>query len=194
MVLAVAFMALSTAMAQENNPQDKNEGRPQVMSSKERATREADRLKKELNLTDKQYKKVYKAYLNQNKEFENLRSQNGNNGQRPQGMGPGGGGQRPQGMGGQRPQGMGGQRPQGMGGQRPDGMGPQGGQRPQGMGPQSDQMKQIREKTDKKLKKILTAEQYDRYESLQAEREMRGGNRPSNAPDQRPEDAPRPEN
>lgn len=187
-ILLIAAAALFTfsAMSAQDNTQGQDKGqRPKVSTSKERAQRQADRLKDELKLSDKQYKKVYKAFLSQEKEMEGMMSQGNQGGQRPEGMG----GQPPQGMG---PGGMGGQRPQGMGpgmgGQRPQNM---DGQMPEGMKDRADKMKNVREKTDKKLKQILSEDQYVLYqkhqEKMQKERQQRGpgnGQRPQGAPQQ----------
>ena len=95
---------------------------------------QADRLKDSLQLTDEQYKKVYKAILNREKEVENMM---------------------PQGRGGMR----GGMRPGGMGGGMRGGA-PQVSRVNTEMNSVQEQMKASRERCDKKIKKSLTEEQY----------------------------------
>ena len=135
------------------------------------AKMKAERMKMELSLTDKQYKKVLKVYQS---EEESMHPSNSGGGM-PGGMMGGGPGGMPGGMGGPGggmpgggPGGMGGGMPGGgMGG--PGGMmgGPQG-ERPQGPPPgmtelSDDELAKVLAKKEKKLKKILTPDQFDRW-------------------------------
>lgn len=162
LVAAAVFMSIS-AMTAQDRPQGPGGERPKQTTPKERAQMQADRLNKELNLTEKQYKKVYKAILNREKEVANLMPQGRPGGMRPGRMRPGG-----MGSGGVRP-------PEGMNGQRP---------RNTEMNSTQEQVKASRERCDKKIKKVLSDEQYAKYEELEAQRQkemmdrmrkMRGG-------------------
>lgn len=188
--VAAAIMLLSVGMGAQQQPPHGN-GRPappKMKTPEEIAKKEADMMKAEVALTDKQYKKVYKL-IKKDHEYrqEQARSQFGGMGGFP-GGGPGGmppqggmggsggmgggsmgGGMPPQGGMGGFPGGgdmMGG----GMGG--PGGMGGGamgGGMPPQGgMGgfPGGDVITdEYLEKQDKKLQKILTLEQYTKWRS-----------------------------
>jgi hypothetical protein len=101
---------------------------------------QTDRLKDTLQLTEDQYKKVYKAILNREKEIENMM---------------------PQGRGGMRPGGMG-------GGMR--GGAPRVSRVSTGMNSTQEQMKASRERCDKKIKKALTEEQFAAYQVIEAKR------------------------
>lgn len=118
---------------------------PKRLSPQERATMQTDRLKDTLQLTEDQYKKVYKAILNREKEVDNMM---------------------PQGRGGMRGGGM---RPGGMrGGMR--GGAPQVSRVSTGMNSVQEQMKASRERCDKKIKKALSEEQYATYQEYEAKR------------------------
>ena len=164
-MLTVAFCAV--AQPQGGRPQ----GGPQQQGEKlnrekvNPAQMKADRMKQELSLTDKQYKKVLKVYK---QEENSMHPQN--DGGMQGGPGMGGPGGMPGGMGGpgmgpggmQGGPGMGGP---GMGG---PGMGPGNGQRPQGPPPgmqqlSDEEMEKILSKKEKSLRKILTPEQFDTW-------------------------------
>ena len=89
--VAAAILAFSSAMAQDTtstkgqNPPQQQRQAPKRLTPQERATMQADRLKEELELTEEQYKKVYKAILGREKETDNMRAAF-----RPGGMGGGG--------------------------------------------------------------------------------------------------------
>ncbi len=124
------------------------------------------KMDKDLRLTEKQYKKVYKLFLNIEKsrvsDFSGMRPPQGDMsamGGRPGGMPPGG---MMGGMPGGMPGGMAGGPPQNFG----DGQMP--GRPPMGMPDKTEE-----EKIEKKLRKILTEQQYDRWESLRSEEMMR---------------------
>jgi hypothetical protein len=128
------------------------------------AQEETDRLDRLVGLSERQYKKIYKFNKRQYKalqrDMENARPQGF-----PEGMGPGGpgfGGGRPEGMG---PGGPGGPR----GGQRPE----MGQGRPPMMGGSPELMQEFRVKQEKKYRQVLTPEQFQKWESFQAEREFR---------------------
>ena len=89
--VAAAILAFSSAMAQDTTstqaqkPQQERRQPPKRLTPQERATMQTDRLKEELELTEEQYKKVYKAILGREKETDNMRAAF-----RPGGMGGGG--------------------------------------------------------------------------------------------------------
>ena len=151
LIIAAAILALSSAMAQDTTstqtrkPQQEHRQPPKRMTPKERAQMQSDHLKDSLQLTDDQYKKVYKAILNREKEVENMMPQG-----RPGGM-----------RGGMRPGGMG-------GGMR--GGAPQVSRVSTGMNSTQEQIKASRERCDKKIKKALTEEQYAKYQVIEARR------------------------
>lgn len=151
LVLVAALFAFSSAMAQDTtstkgqNPPQQQRQAPKRLTPQERATMQADRLKDTLQLNDEQYKKVYKAILNREKEVENMMPQG-----RPGGM-----------RGGMRPGGMG-------GGMR--GGAPQVSRVSTGMNSIQEQMKASRERCDKKIKKTLTEEQFAAYQVIEAQR------------------------
>ena len=176
LIIAAATLAISSAMAQDaasnqaQKPQQEQRQPPKRQTPQERAQMQSDRLKDELELTEDQYKKVYKAILNREKEVENMMPQRGPGGMRPGGMGPGG-----------------------MRG----GGAPQVSRVNTGMNSMQEQMKASRERCDKKIKKALSEEQYVKYQEIEAQRlkqqqemmeKMRnnrpGGQRPQGAPQQ----------
>ena len=144
--VAAAILAFSSAMAQDTtstkgqNPPQQQRQAPKRLTPQERATMQTDRLKDTLQLTEDQYKKVYKAILNREKEIENMM---------------------PQGRGGMRPGGMG-------GGMR--GGAPRVSRVSTGMNSTQEQMKASRERCDKKIKKALTEEQFAAYQVIEAKR------------------------
>ena len=141
--------------------------RQPTLSPEKTAERKTDILRKELNLTDKQDKKVYKLYLNQAKKAasagqgqgsDSSHGMNGGSGRPGGGMGmPGGGGGNPGGMGG-RPG-----NPPGGGGE----MGMMEGERPnRSPGNRTVQYTESEKdiaQRDKKMKKILAADQYAKW-------------------------------
>lgn len=157
---------------------------PKKKTPEEIAKKEADMMKAEVGLTDKQYKKVYKL-IKKDWQYRQSQAENSFGGGMPPQGGPGGMGGPGGGMGGDMmggPGGMGGGGmmggPGGMGGGGmmggPGGGMPQGGmengQRPEGGpgmgGPGMDVVTdEYLEKQDAKLKKILTEEQYVKWRS-----------------------------
>lgn len=105
----------------------------EVPNPEKAARKETDRLKAALNLTDKQYKKVYKLLLKEQRELLENRMQ-----RPPMTDGEGGRGPRP---------------PHG------DGMPPMGAPKPES----ADDLQKRIEKKNKKMKKILTEAQYDQW-------------------------------
>ena len=115
----------------------------------ERAARKlTDEMNEMLQLTEKQYKKVYKLNLNEEKEkIERMTGKNSFEGGRPP-MPPMGGGMPPLG-----------------------GMPPERGRRPSMPENMQEDMQSRIEKRNKKLKKILTDEQYEKWMSRKPEQE-----------------------
>jgi len=171
LLVATSIMMLSIGLSAQ--PQGDRPSPPKQRTPEEIAKKEADMMRSELKLTDKQYKKVYNL-LKKDQEYRKSQAEmQFGGGMPPQGGGPGMGGP---GMGGDMmgggPGGMGGPGMGGgmMGGGRP----PQGemgqGPRPEGgfpgMGPREDVVtEEYLEKQDRKLKKILTPEQYSEWRS-----------------------------
>lgn len=148
-------MYVSVAVA--NSPirwQDGKATYKELPNPEKAAKQKTDEMKKALQLTDKQYKKMYKINLAEEKErVENKLA----DGDRP--------------MPGPRPPMNGGMPPQAMeGGPRP----PMPFHAPDGMS--ADEMAKKMEKREKKIRKILTTEQYEqlqRYRERQMKREHR---------------------
>lgn len=171
---AVALVIAFTAAAQPNGQGPQRPGdRPFPPQFEQRdpaqvAQEQTDQLNELVLLTPKQYKKIYKF----NKKMEQQRQSELEN-MMPQG--------RPEGFPGGRPD-FGGERPP-MGQGRPDGMGPggPGGMPPRGdgqfRGPRNQDMEKFmeeqQEKRDKEYSKILTPEQYQRWKSVETEKEFR---------------------
>lgn len=153
-VLLCVFVSLFALQMQaqpaaDGGPAKKSELPREVPSPEKIARQESDRLKKELNLNDKQYKKVYKLLLKEQRELFESRMQ------RPPVMGGPEGGPRPP-HEGMPPMGEGRPGRAQMGMHRP----------PVGDAPKpetaEDRQKRI-EKKNKKMKKILTEAQYDHW-------------------------------
>lgn len=121
------------------------QGRPHRLTPEEKAGRTADRMKSELAISDRQYKKVYKLFLKDAKiEEEQASSRPPREGGRPQGERPEGG--------------------QGRGGFEGGQGGPQGEMGPRGGNPQTDVFsEEYIAKREKKLKRILKQEKYDSW-------------------------------
>lgn len=155
---ACLISCTSLAVAQENpEPQERqqHEQRPprEVPNPEKIATQMTDQMQESLQLTEKQYKKIYKLNLKEQKEHFKAMQNSGE--QRPPMGGPG--------MRGGRPP-MGGGEPPMMGeGGFPGGM----GERPMINKEQSsaDTQKKAAEAKEKKIKKILTTEQYEKWQA-----------------------------
>lgn len=175
-VLMTVFLAcgISSVSAQERGRVPRF---PEAQTPEKVAARETDEMKDELQLTDKQYKKIYKLNLKEEKQRQKAILENVN-----------GGWQRPP-MGGGRPEmgggpGMG---APGMGGPEmgtPDmGQPPVDGENghPRGEGfhhrmgkptltPEVQALAKQAEKKDKSLKKILSTEQYEQWQKVKNSR------------------------
>jgi len=176
--VVASIMMLGIGMSAQ--PQGGRPMPPKQRTPEEIAKKQADMMKSEVNLTDKQYKKVYNLIKKDHEYRQSQAEQQFGGGMPPQGGRPGGMGgpggmDGPGGMGGGMmmgggPGGMGGPGGGSMGGGRPprgemgQGPRPEGGH--PGMGPGSDIVtEEYLEKQDWKLKKILTAEQYSKWRS-----------------------------
>lgn len=127
----------------------------EVPNPEKAAQRRTDEMDKMLDLTEKQYKKIYKLFLKEEKEkVEALmeRHPEGMNGQPPMGGRPPRGGGRPPMGGGMPPRG--GDFPR-MEGDRND-MTPE-----ERMKARGEEIQKEQEKREKKIRKILTDEQYE---------------------------------
>ena len=142
----------ASANIRYDDPQEKVQ-KKEVPNPEKAAQRRTDEMDKALNLTEKQYKKIYKLFLKEEKEkVENMMQRH------------------PGGMDGQPP--MGGRPPMG-GGMPPQGGGfPGMGGFPEGMSPEermkehAEKMQKEQEKREKKIRKILTEEQYATWQTV----------------------------
>lgn len=149
----------ASANVRYDDPQEKVQ-KKEVPNPEKAAQRRTDEMDKALNLTEKQYKKIYKLFLKEEKEKVEAMMQRhpgGMNGQPP--------------MGGRHP--MGGGRPPMGGGMPPQGGGfPGMGGFPEGMSPEermkehAEKMQKEQEKREKKIRKILTEEQYATWQTV----------------------------
>ena len=152
LIFAAAFIAGFSASAQPQSREGQQP--PRHRQTVSRPQQKADLMKRELSLSDKQYKKVLKVFK---QEESSMHPDNGGGMPSGPGMGgPGGGMPGGPGMGG--PGG-------GMGG---PGMGAPDGQRPQGPPPgmqqlSDDEIDRIIAKKEKQLRKILSPEQFDTW-------------------------------
>lgn len=140
---------------QERQQQEKHLPR-EVLNPEKVATQMTEQMNKLLQLTDKQYKKIYKLNLKEQKAFFKA-MQNSDDYRPPMGEGPG--------MRGGRPP---------MGGGQPPMMGEGGFPGRMGGGPMmsrdtnsADSQKKAAETKEKKIKKILTKEQYEKWQAEQ---------------------------
>ena len=155
----VWLIALMAGMPLLLSAQEKNHSSlpREVLSPEKVAKRETDEMKKQLQLTEKQYKKIYKLNLKeQKKRFSAM--------QNSERQGP------PMG----RPHGTGEGRPPMMGGEPPmmGGVGPDRGESSQ----REDKAEEIQEAVaakEKKIKKILTTEQYEKWQEIGAKHKNR---------------------
>lgn len=145
----------------------------QRMSNTERAQQITKQMTRELKLDSKQQKKVEKIYTTY---FDAMQASRPTM-QRPPMGGPNGGGERG-GMRGGMPRG---ERPNMEGGQRPhmNGQRPPMGERPDMEATQKEMDKAI-EKRNKSMQKVLTHEQYSRWQKIERERMTRDFNRMEN--------------
>ena len=151
---ACLISCTSLAVAQENpEPQERQQHEQrlprEVLNPEKIATQMTDQMQESLQLTEKQYKKIYKLNLKEQKEHFKAMQNSGE--QRPPMGGPP----------------MGGGEPPMMGeGGFPGGM----GERPMMNKEQdsADAQKKAAETKEKKIKKILTTEQYEKWQAQQA--------------------------
>lgn len=171
MVLMCAPLSAS-ANVRYDDPQEKMQ-KKEVPNPEKAAQRRTDEMDKALNLTEKQYKKIYKLFLKEEKEKVEAMMQ-----------------RHPGGMDGQPP--MGGRPPMG-GGMPPQGGGfPGMGEFPEGMSPEermkehAEKMQKEQEKREKKIRKILTEEQYAIWQTMKPQPQvlppMPEGERPGPGP------------
>jgi len=166
MLISIGLIAQPQGMPQGGPQNGERPARPEMKSPEEIAKMKSDMMKRELSLTDKQYKKVYKLIKKDQQYRQNQAENQFGGGMPPQfgGMGGPGGGMGGPGMGGGMMGGPGG----GMGGPGMGGPG-MGGQRPEGfpgIRPKENLVSdEYLEKQEKKLKKILTEEQYSLWRS-----------------------------
>ena len=138
-------------------------GRMQRMTPEQMARMSTDRMSKELGLSEKQVKKAYNVNLNYFTGIHNLMTAGMGGGMRGQGMAA------PEGFGEEN--GMGG----GFGGDR-EGVGMQGQRGPgRGMMPRLSQadIEKLNAEREKKLSKILSAEQMNNWRKSEAEQRRR---------------------
>lgn len=161
-LMSVSSTVSATTVADE--PQQEKQAPAKEIPNPEKSARKlTDEMDKVLNLTEKQYKKIYK--LNLKEEREKLEAMVGR-GDKEAG--------RPPMMGGGRPPMMdGGGQPPMMGGGQPPMMGGRGGHpmmRPSGDHEKTkEDMEKRAEKKMKKLRKILSDEQYDLWLTMKPE-------------------------
>ena len=182
MACGMALMCASlnaSANVRYDDPQEEVQ-KKEVPNPEKAAQRRTDEMDKALNLTEKQYKKIYKLFLKEEKEKVEAMMQRhpgGMNGQPPMaGRPPMGGGRPPMG-GGMPPQGGG---FPGMGG-FPEGMSPE-----ERMKEHAEKMQKEQEKREKKIRKILTEEQYAIWQTMKPQPQvlppMPEGERPGPGP------------
>lgn len=167
--MAVAGLSAVPVSAQPqpgSRPEFNGESRPMPDVS-ELAQKKADAMDRELSLSEKQYKKILKYYKSEIQKERDMMQAN-----RPAGMPDGFSGGRPDFGGGMPP--MGGSGFGGPGSGFPGGGFPgggpamDGGRAPvggPGMAVSEEEMDKFYARQDKKLKKILTEEQYSRWRS-----------------------------
>lgn len=162
----------ASANVRYDDPQEKVQ-KKEVPNPEKAAQRRTDEMDKALNLTEKQYKKIYKLFLKEEKEkVENMmqRHSGGMNGQPPMGGRPPMGGAMPP-QGGGFP---------GMGG-APKDMSPE-----ERMKEHAEKMQKEQEKREKKIRKILTEEQYAIWQTMKPQPQvlppMPEGERPGPGP------------
>lgn len=129
----------------------------QTPNPEKAAKAETDRLQKALQLTDKQYKKIYKLNLQAEKErLENRMQMMPDRGDGPSPMQP---------LGDARPP----MPPAGDFGQQGDDRRPP---MPADRGDRDETLKKNAEKREKKMKKILTDEQYEKWKQIQTSKQQ----------------------
>lgn len=141
-LVGTAWSAQANALPYQS-VQTENSEKKELPNPEKAARRMTDEMQKSLGLTDKQYKKVYKLNLKEEKARVEQMEARGADGNRP---------------------------PM-MGGAPGRGFPPMGGNGGPGMPPPSssgkNDMRSLMEKKDKQMKKILTEEQYAKWRSEQ---------------------------
>lgn len=161
---ACLISCTSLAVAQENSePQERQQHEqrlPREAPNPEKiATQMTDQMKESLQLTEKQYKKIYKLNLKEQKEHFKTMQSSGE--QRPPMGGPGMRGGRP-------PMGGGGEPPIMGSGNTPGGMEGRPMMDREQKQDSADSFQKAAEAKEKKIKKILTKEQYEKWQAEQA--------------------------
>lgn len=170
-LVAVSSALFTLNMSAQNDEPQKTivqEERPVRLSASERAEQRTDEMDKAISLDKKQYKKIYKIFLKEEKAIETAMENS-----RPMGPPSGGmgGGRPPQGGGMQGRSGMGGPGAGGPpSGNMQGGMPPRGGvgfaaQKATVGGKEIDSDEYIDER-EEKFKKILSSEQYTQWRKL----------------------------
>ena len=202
-VFGLLFCGMHSAFAQEpdnsvfrpDGPRPERPERPERKKSNpaEVAKKTVDQLNTVVGLNDDQYKKLYKFHLSLEKSRQAEQENMGFPGGRPGMGGPGG---RPD--GGPGGPGMGGPGgPGGFSGGGPGGNGGPGGGRPQMSEERREMIREMKEerraaeealqqKIEKKYRKILTPEQFEKWESYEAEQAIQRELRRKAARSQRP--------
>ena len=147
--------AQEASETQERRQQEKRLPR-EVLNPEKVAAQMTDQMNKSLQLTDKQYNKIYKLNLKEQKAFFKA-MQNSDDQRPPMGEGPG--------MRGGRPPMGGGQPPMMVEGGFPGRMG--GGPMMSRDTNSADSQKKAAEAKEKKIEKILTKEQYKKWQAEQ---------------------------
>ncbi|MCD8029488.1 MAG: DUF4890 domain-containing protein [Bacteroides sp.] len=147
LISLICLICPLAGMAQEPDTSRPRQPR-EVVEPEVRARQMADEMQVKLELDQKQYKKIYKLFLREEKERSQTRPDPGRQGPPP---------------GGRR-----------EGGPPPDRNREFSADRPQtrrGIDP--EQMQKAIEEKNKKIKKILTDEQYEKWSSLEKEKERK---------------------
>ena len=199
-VLACMFFMGVPTMGNAQVAEAQEQVSREIPSPENNAKRISREVKKHFGLDESQYNKVYKLYLKQEKDMASSSNgagpggmPGGRMGGGPGGMGgPGGGMGGPGGGMGGPGGGMGGpgggMMPGGMGGDMPSGSASQKAVSPEKMMEQMRKQQEQRfQKLAKKMKKILTADQYAGWEEWEKKRNEPKGPRPGGP---RPEGAP----
>ena len=143
---------------------------PEPVSAVKKAEMRADMMQKELNLDAKQYKKLYKVFKKTEKAIEQAAMQNMRPPMGGPGMMPPGNGMPPQGRPGDR------QGPPDMKAEKPENMPVPGKEGPDMLRlPDmiSEEEISAREKEAEKVKKILTPEQFCKWQKIESKRKGR---------------------
>lgn len=159
LLTACLTCGFAPVQAQEQQPDPEQKQLPREIPSPEKnAQRMTDRMKEELQLTDKQYKKIYKLNLKEQKKMFEAREEGGMQ-RPPMGERPDRGDARPFGDGGMGPG-------PNMAGGRPPMGGPGGPGAPRMTRDSAEELRKAAASKEKKIKKILTEEQYAKWQEM----------------------------